>query len=374
MNEKLSSLISELGGKHGGLEHLRDNPNIARWVVPNVVLSHRDAYTQVSDQALRKLCDRFNTNQIIVRTSEQSDWDCMVDTMPTREGTLNDVARIVDQVREECHADSLLEYASIAGNGYDPKKVSVSVAPKFRTPLYTLTEHPNQRNTLLLDALHYHGEDIGWLTDMVDIIDYRAIDLKFQIRTGAISERNSLNAPFLVGYARSSNSFDKDDALQFEFVNQPRTDDLPFITQVRWFARKRIEDFHIEEVSSYYKSNRIFGIAKETDSSLPIARGYDRMDAMRTGENLERPYALSPQNIRPQLTHAENPPTMKSYIAGETFGMEALCHNNTRFIQMCLRRGGIAVLDKMACFILESKVELGLVTNGTQYNIPYKTE
>ncbi len=307
MNNSLRSSIDELGGKHGFLEWGRDN-GLSDFLVPQEILTPGEAYSEKVAQRVLRAMEAFGTGEVIVRTSEKSDWEGMVDTMPTEVCNLRELAEVVEQVREQCFDPDLIAYAETEGSDYDPGRVTVSIAPYIPQPHGTLTEHPNQPGVSLMDIFTTKPVSLDEIILKSDIpyhifgrysegkmVSISRTD-KFDFQGEKVDEfdlsyaslvKNILQLQLvvrLVNFIREKGIDLDDEALQFEFGFHPKTKQ-PLLFQSKFFAKKQLSDFQLDEADGFCEEgSRIFGFTHPEGITLPIAKKESRSEAIRKGE------------------------------------------------------------------------------------------
>jgi len=91
MDPRLEKAMDLLGGKIGNLEFLREKPNFRGRIVPSVSFGMRRRLEAGEKRALALGCEFFETDDVIVRTSDRDDFWGLVDAMPTKIGKLTEV-------------------------------------------------------------------------------------------------------------------------------------------------------------------------------------------------------------------------------------------------------------------------------------------
>jgi len=85
METKLQEYIDNLGGKHGAIEYFREHhPELRKYLLWQHVFGIREEVSAQAMAALERECRALGTDQVIVRSSEKSDWPGMVGIMPTK--------------------------------------------------------------------------------------------------------------------------------------------------------------------------------------------------------------------------------------------------------------------------------------------------
>lgn len=380
-DEKLAAAVVERGGKLGTLDFLRENfAHLAGHVVDQVTLGIDEGLTKAKLNKIRTICDRYDTTHAIIRTSHHTDWKQMVDAMPTvnnvRVSPMDRyIKQHIDQIREKCRNQALIDFAQKEGSDYDPDQVTIGIAPyiSFKNAIpITMTEHPNHKGVKLMDVVwepkgDSHPGQFFW--EPFDFADGELVANFSSL--GQYPLRKSLK---LIDDLRETDLFEDDQALQYEGLILPSG--KPLLTQIRQFAKVQpVEERELEPKSKKkFRSDipildrhRNFGVY---EGILPISYGGNRKIALFHEEN--RPgieYAYSPSGITEPPELDEVPEFMKVYVP--SYEAPALGHNQTRYVKYALEKNGAAILEET-----ESLLELArwgedvrIVVNGRNYLI-----
>ncbi|OGJ47565.1 hypothetical protein A2344_02430 [Candidatus Peregrinibacteria bacterium RIFOXYB12_FULL_41_12] len=330
MDGKLREHIEEYGGKHGALVYLREQVDGGgKYVLPLEVLKDGDAYTGENHRAVKAACKEVGSDRVIIRTSEPTDFQGMVDAMPTRVVDAGGwfsrgrIAKVIEQVRQRCAHPDVLRYAEVEGFGYDPKRVSVSVTPFSGYPHGLVTEHPNQDGVRLVDQFTPYGDsDTAFDHNAADFLDD---ELVYKYRC----DRGFKRFLPVQKWLRESGVLDSNIAYQFECGSGGRN---PILFQVREFARRASANFEVDGRSNI-RIRRVFGVTPEDGVLVDVSHGRkvpndagdDQLFALVVGYNsslLEM--------------HQVADPRIAGYFGGGRSN-SALSHQTTRFVQAALR-------------------------------------
>ena len=173
-------------------------------------------------------------------------------------------------------------------------------------------------------------------------------------------EKNVLKLTKLL---RETGLFSDSESLQFE-IGFHR--DKPLLFQVRHFAERNYSDFQLGNTDGY---TRIFGVTSPSGVVLPLVSGH-REHAIADGDKRKEAYILNPNDVSDLLSLSEFPKYMRGYIPPNA---PPLSHQNTRFVKICLERGGFAMLNIEADFELKDIYKGGglarVISNGREYKI-----
>jgi len=384
--EKLKDDVRTLGGKNGIQHFLREQQVEGLTILPSEILLPNDRPDFAMRRRLRALCKDCGTDSAIVRTSIESDLNGLVDVLPTIKdvpiGLLlgSDLAEVVRSARKECHSAVVKQFAEIEGSPYKPEKVSISITPFLRLKRAAIvTEHPNQNGVVLIDIVELwrtsDGEEL-----QPEYTTYESLHNTIQPsrRTSTtISELlpSAEKAKDVLSRVRSTGYFTNDTALQLEIGFHPK-DNRTVLLQVRQLAEIKRANFAVPTESPITINTqdklylRAFGITPSEGLRLSIVRCEIRGDYQRfESEHSGTPYILVPNNISAPLEPWECPSSsMKGYIV-DLRPKPALPHQNTRFVQMALKQGGIAILAAPAEFAskLTRNSEMIFYSNGYQF-------
>lgn len=346
MDAKLESNIQELGGKHGVLAYLRENvPELRGHLVPSLVFGIREGLGEQARILLEWACDSYESSRVIVRSSEQNDHRGLVDAMPTEDGNLEDVDGLIQDVQAKCLNERIIDYSEKEGGDYDPERVTISVAPFINGPRGLVTEHPNIPGVLCVDVVKKLSEKVESLShESLDFLDGRCLNVSVYDDLSEVYARHGLRLRDLV---RESGAFDDDDVLQYEFVLGQSGS---FLTQVKWFAKRNLTNCSSAEVKAvmnkpFSRGYRNFGITGKDGIVLPYVKGDERKAFLDfEAQNPGVPYAfhLSHDGLGKRLKLDQIPKHMRAYLPAVK---PPLTHQNTRFVQNCLKRDGVAFLN-----------------------------
>lgn len=338
MGLTLEENIERYGGKHGGLIHVRENMEGGMNVVPPFeLLEPGQKYSWATRRAVLAACKDMGTDRVIVRTSEQADWDGMVDAMPTivTGNWALSIMRAISKVRSRCENASVLKYAEREGGGYDPGRVTVSIAPHIQSsresPRTLVTQHPTLEGAHLVDLSSpapLPGSDDHFANQSFDYDGDDKLKWAYTIEDGEVYARQALQLAQIIG---QSGILPLHEAFQFEggmFEGKAK------LFQIRKLADKRKAEF---ELTDRGRQIRHFGITPPDGVTLDVARigsreGYAHFEA----DNPDKDYLLIVDRGTESLNISEQPSDrMKGYA---TKGTPALSHQSTRFVQMALRQ------------------------------------
>lgn len=350
----------EYGAKNGILMQMREQKVDGVTVLPLEVLDVQEKTTWATRWAIKAACkDAGLPKRVIVRTSEQADWAGLVDVMPTIPEVKPSIWTLnsqIGRVRKGCYADDIMAYADKEGGGYDPDNVSISITPDIGRAgtRVIITEHPNLEDVVLVDFCEFYGGEVSSMKyssldfdhgQLQDTHHIRAITSTGLARFKPLAER----ALELSRRVRETGWFADDVALQLEGALLGDADDLLF--QVRLLAERRMADFEIEGDHKFSSGERYkyrtFGVTAPEGKVWTVASGGIRsVFANFEEEHPEASYLLAPENITNPLTLKDFPTNMEAYMI-KGYPKPALPHQNTRFVQMALRKGGVAMLEHL---------------------------
>lgn len=346
----LHNNVEKYGSKVGVSITLRDTP-AQKYCIDDVVVDPNQELTKAQFQKLEQLCTQFRTRNVLIRPTERCDWKGMVDVFqsPTCKVSLPAINDLISQVRKHYQQDWVKNYLAAERNmlgdatPYNPDNVHIQVVPKIREPWGLITEHPNYDDVYLVDVT---GEE-QW--------DVQPID-SYDIVKGVVNSRGGKQQTFgiqdklpdivrMVQDIRETGELDDDVAHQFEFGIDPTTKQ-PLQFQIRDFARRAnySNEPQIESWRPWDDQIRVFG---SFDGSLIVQKTQIRSTATYNGEKSGQDYVLSPESITAPLKYdPQFPSHMRGFIPNSwNHRQQALIHQNTRFVQICLRRDGFAVLN-----------------------------
>ena len=374
MEAKLKQHIEEFGGKHGSLLYFRENvTGGADRVLPFEILQPGESFSWSARRKVWAACKDFDTDKVIVRTSEQSDWAGMVDTMPTMiaEQTWFGVRKVVDEIRRKCHDPRVLEYARRESNGYDPDRVTVSVAPYLspaKHPRTLVTQHPNRKDARMVDVSTPYELERN---------HFRHLSFDFD-RRGRLSY--AYLGDFMRPYAEDGLRLSRwiEDAAQlpdsqaFQFegaVFQGNVLPGPKLFQIRHFAEKRSADFALDGEKGDSKLMRNFGVTPPEGIQLKVVRTLNRAQfAAFEGAHPGTPYLLSVRQTSDDLEFGDQPLSMKGYFPDFK---PALSHQATRLVQIALRdpHGVASLIDNLGEDRFQQMSEARIISDGIRQKI-----
>jgi hypothetical protein len=367
MDAELAKSIEELGGKNGVIQVLKGMPSISDYIPKQVIISPGRDY----DAKIMEGVQRLPGNRFIVRTSEKSDYRGMVDVMPTQICLSHEIERTVAAVRARCGNVVISQYAEKEGLHYSPDNVSISIAPFINEMSFTLTEHPNQDNVILLDVYQTHNDPgvVGFtVTETFDIVN-RQISTEGLDDNKIIRDIRAIQKMIRLLFAiRELGIFPEDRALQIEGGVGLSAGKI-YLYQVRDFAERKTADFDLRD--NWGHSSRVFGITSPEGLNLPVSKGSFRFQAMLDGDEKYKDsgYVLAPENITSSLLISEQPEYMISYIpGGYSLGSRSLAHQNTRFVKQTLEKGGFSILGPYLWSILGERVDISVNGRSFQFN------
>lgn len=374
MKATLQQHIREFGGKHGSLLYFRENVEggVDR-VLPFEILAPTENFSWSIRRKVWAACKDFDTDKVIVRTSEQSDWAGMVDTMPTMiaEQSWFGVRSVVDEIRKRCHDPRVLEYARREGNEYDPDRVTVSVAPYLspaKHPRILVTQHPNRKDARMVDVSTPYDTTPD---------HFRHLSFDFD-RRGRLSYAYSSDRmrPYaedglrLGRWIEGADQLPDSQAFQFEgAVFQGAVSPGPKLFQIRQFAEKRFADFSLDGEKVDEKLMRNFGITPPEGVHLNVVRVSHRSRfATFEGVHPGVPYLLSVEETSDHLSLADQPLLMKGYFPDFK---PALSHQATRLVQIALRdpHGVASLVDTYAEDRFQQMTEARVISDGVHQKI-----
>lgn len=404
MNAQLELAIRGLGGKHGIPEFLRTNvPGLEqeRILVPSLVFSIRDCLKRKMRDALGLACEFFCTQDVVVRSSEWNDYCGLIDAMPTKVGNISEVDLLIEEVKRQCRDPGIAAYSKREGGCYDPGNVTLSVSPLLtmgeRVVLRGLvTEHPNLPGVSCVDLVcggvnHADGGD----SFSCDFLYDRALPLDVY----GDSNRDMLEAEAREGLAlarfiRRANVFPNDRALQYEFVKwnrNGRRKDEPhfsgeksqgvFLTQVKFFADKRIADHPAAEIDKVFDQKRSygfrnFGITPPEGLVLPCVysefqgvNGTSRSAfAKFEREHPGVPYAayLNTDGLTQPLTLRDCFPRMMAYLPQQKPSVD---HKHSRPMMHVDRNKGVSFLNNPQVMYCEGAKHVKVWSDGLHQSV-----
>jgi hypothetical protein len=339
MEGKLERSVKRYGGKNGGLHYIRTHhgdEQLAETVVPMVLFSIRDKFTRKMFDELSEYCAQFETNQVIIRTSDRTDMAGMVDVMPSEDSYLDfeTIQQDLNEIRQECKNKRLMKFSKFEGGDYNPDRVTISIAPKMHQDILTVTEHPNQEERYYFDVGFYDQaifpKKEGEMLSAEVINDFEAI-------MGIIEKTRALFPPEI--------------ALQWEIGVCERTmsETSPKLFQVRYLGPKKNADFEVENPFPLIRPDQIrcFGVTPKEGLVLRLANtSHSHVISIMDFEkdNPGDNYILAPVNPGHRTHPVNSSDRMVGYFPLLDGHSNASSHIHTRPIQRALNNGGFAIL------------------------------
>lgn len=339
MEKELENAINNYGGKHGPLLYFQGSDQhieIADSIVDAVVFSIHEEFTETMFKKIQTLCSQYDSNSIIIRSSERSDLNRMVDVFPTFQKVkieFTNIKNAIDHIRYFCR-HSVKKFAGIEGSDYSPDKVTISIAPQIPQSILTVTEHPNR------EGVYYFDVDRGAMS--IPESDYFGSP-----------EKEPYFEKVMAIIEKIRNSFPDNMALQLEFGvyrNNRLTHMDPYLFQIRYLGPKKFANYELTRDSFPFEPQRCFGVLPEEGIVLPIANAYrervrclDEFEERKPGVD----YVFCPTMTNVPLCRCDNPsPHMKGYVpliglAGSSPSMQ---HQHTRFVQRALNAEGFSII------------------------------
>lgn len=329
MDKKLEDYIGRYGGKHGGLQYVRELKDGVG--TPNFeILDAGQSLSSEVRRAVDAACKEAGTDKVIIRTSEPSDWDGMVDVMPTEIGNNSwlSLQWNLALVRRLAARDAVIKYAANEGFVYDPNRVTVSIAPYVcevtkSSPRCTYTQHPNLEKRVQVDVTSPSTTGIGLQHE------------PRWFRTDNPARRAEAGDKFFnfIDKLHTGDFLDENEAYQFEGGIDKKGE--PVLFQIRKFADK---------VNGVACCNTQFVGDATLDLQVPVCYVENRSDFARfERSNPGVQYMLSLWHARDPLSVSDQPSGMVGYSVNYSF--PALAHQNTRLVKMALKRGGFVYLN-----------------------------
>lgn len=373
MESKLYQHIQEFGGKHGSLLYFRENvEGGADRVLPFEILSPGENFSWGTRRKVWAACKDFNTEKVIVRTSEQSDWNGMVDTMPTIISAQDffGVRKVVETIRRKCHDPALLEFARKEGNGYDPSKVTVSVSPYLSPsshPRTLVTQHPNDEDARLVDVSTPYGLTAGHFRHQS--FDFKAsgkMHYVYGSQNMVDFARDSLKVS---SWIERSHQLPDSQAFQFEgAVFRTRDSQSPKLFQIRSFAEKRAANFQVKGDKDFFLMRK-FGITPPEGVELKVVKVSTRDQFARFEDrNPGVPYLLVVEDTTAHLRLSDQPMNMRAYFPDFK---PALSHEATRMLQMVLKdpHGVASLISSRGSEKLQDGRTVRVISDGVRQTI-----
>lgn len=344
--------VDSYGSKIGVPIALRGTP-AQKYCVEDEVVEPSKELTVEQFQRVEQLCARYKTRKVLIRPTERSDWRGMVDVFrsPTCEVSLQAINTLIGEVREHCRLvwvqDYLAaEHAMLGDNKpYNADNVHIQVVPRIREPWGMVTEHPNYEDVYLIDVTGEESFDVQPI-DSYDIVRGTVNNRGGKMETFGLKDQLG-DLVQMVRNIRETGELDDDVAHQFEFGIDPSTKQ-PLQFQIRDLATRRnnANEPQIAE-RSYNDRIRNFG---SFDGSLVVQRGTYRYLATNAGEDQGQDYVMAPEEITDPLSNDFRFPShLRGFVPNSwNYRKQSLIHQNTRFVQICLRRDGFAILSDRA--------------------------
>lgn len=369
MEAKLKQHIDEFGGKNGSLLYFREYvAGGADRVLPLEILAPGENFSWSTRRKVWAACKDFDTDKVIIRASERSDWAGMVDTMPTMiaEQSWLGVRKVVDEIRRKCHDPRILEYARREGNGYDPDRVTISVAPYLspeKHPRTLVTQHPNRKDARMVDVSTPYELQQNYFRHLSFDFDRRGrLSYRYQ---GAGMQPYAEDGLKLSRWIEDADQLPSSQAFQFEgAVFQGKISPGPKLFQIRQFAEKRFANFALDGGKGESKLMRNFGVTPPEGIQLKVVRAKNRGQfAAFEAAHPEVPYLLSLKNTSDNLTFGDQPLSMKGYFPD---CKPALSHQATRLVQIALRdpHGVASLVDTNAEDRFQQMTEVRVISDG----------
>ena len=338
LNEKLSKSVEKYWWKHWILEYLKELDWFKDYILDYVLLN----IEWISNKNDIGKINSFNWNSVIIRTSEYSDYEWMIDVMPTIICTRDKITNTLSEIKKICKDESIIEYSKNEWWSYNSDNVSISISPYIEWVNFTLTEHPNQENSLLLDI--YNESTDEYSNRKLQIIDIYWDDIIWLSDIWIVSNREQLSPIIdLMNKLKIQKLFNDDRAIQIEwginFINNSIN-----LYQVRDFWEKKLSSFSLEENSFKTYSNRVIWLTPEEWIILPISKDNFRNSSISSWDFSYKKYLLSPENITSKLKIHEYSDKIYWYIPWWVYSSKSLVHQNTRFVKEVLRNEWVSIL------------------------------
>ncbi len=376
VDDRLAKKIHHDGGKNGLLRGFKYMAALRDHVVPSFIFREGlDAITPNIREMIAARCANFGSGEkVIARSSCEADFRRFVDVMPTIHGNLGDLDRIIREIRAKCADPELLAYAAREGIAYDPKDVTISVAPYLEGHRGLVSEHPNLEKVRLVDIVCNDNDSSGNAhSDKASHFSFDFLEnehLSVYGNCGMHLEEDARRGIMLRNLVRDSGLFSDDIALQIEYVVGRQQ---AFITQVKFFADVKETGCSTAEMRKAFEQEnsrgfRTFGITPEDGLVLPCVNA-KRRNAFRNFESRRPgvPYAgyLDLDGLTPQLTLRDSFPFMMAYFADKP----PMSHNNFRPVQDVLRNGGVAFLNSPYSVNCEGAEAVKVFSDGLHSSI-----
>ena len=361
MNRFLEQHIQDYGWKNWTLAFLKEKEEFWSNILNHVLLWKWDNLSEKQRQEIIS----FNSNKIIVRTSEQSDWEWMVDVMPTIVCTKNELDKVLSEIKEKSYNKEIIEYSKKEQTNYNPDNISISIAPFIESEKFTLTEHPNQKWKLLLDI---YDERNWWTdTDVIDLLDKEIIN-KFDYFSMYNNKEQIKWILDIMTKLREIWIFSEDRSLQIEWwINL--LDWNANLYQVKDFSRIELPNYELEK-NLECEHSRIFWLTWEKWIELPISNWHFRYESIDNWEEKYPNWYLSSPSIITNPLSSEYGKNMKWYMPWNSLWSRSLAHQNTRFVQQVLKEWGFAILDKFYIWgTYQDWVNLNIKSDGKNFEI-----
>jgi len=294
---------------------------------------------------LQHHCHQFDLKdpQVIIRSSEFSDFRDMIGIMPTNICKLDyqTILKNIKEVQNKLHKKYIKAFAQIDGSNFNPHDATIRIAPFLPGYLTTLTEHPNQKNVFLADKQDEYGNIIFAknfnINDQLTIKNQRYFNIHKEISKIC--------------------NFDKKDAIQYEILEYKN---YFFLNQARVLAEKKYANFCLLNAIS---SDRVFGFTDPDGIELSFLskEHYHYLDILLNTDKITKKYAFTgnslPFSVRQEDYFASLNPTkiienigqikdMLAFIPKISFQRStSMSHNHSWIIQKVLKNWGIVFLD-----------------------------
>ncbi len=365
MNSKFREHIEEYGGKHGPLLYIREQVSGGRNLVPPMEIANLQELSQMRTapeltRGLRAACAEVGATEFIARTSVPGfpgDWSALVDAEETIShlpvGVLTDdyppsVARTLIEQLEGPYG--FKKFAKQDGVELDLSKVTVSFSPQLPYPHSTITEHPNQPETVMVDVHRpfppyktydrYEGSRGMALSEAVNFVGEemrgRLITNNEELFDAGLDTRRLIIEAGLLDHGLEA----------YQYEGACRGNDLPhWLLQIRLFAPRRVADFELPQGKLVYGRNRLIGVTPPEGIELVYIQGETRQRALdfeQKNPNVPYLFDLAAKGTTQRLTLQEQLLAIRGYVVSLK---PYLSHQSTRFAQKCLAHPGGGIVD-----------------------------
>ena len=294
----------------------------------------------------RQKIRNFDSREVIIRTSHESDWEWMVDVMPTIVCTKNEIDKTLTEIKQEIYDPEIIKYSKKEGTNYNPDEVSISIAPYIEQTNFTLTEHPNQEWKIMLDLWR---EEWSWInkyvnTQVIDFLKNQLVSRFLWFEDFVDNEEKVKWILELHNKLRNLWFFAENRSLQIEWWIDIYSWNIN-LYQIRDFAENKYANFRLEWEDDDFTYKRIFWVTWPEGIKLPIVKKFFRWEVMDTWEELWQEYLWFPETITNKLSKNELSEPMKWYIPWNSAGSVSLAHQNTRLVKDILNKNWVAILE-----------------------------